>query len=164
MQPVATPTGSLKRACRCSPRPLTRSTRRTTPRTTLAKFVDGYGWSLDAPGIKLFNRSPSACWSTKGCTHCSTWPCRSTLAGSWVDSLGDLLVAAGDELRFREYMNSLIQGCARMRISFLMTPELADLFGVTRLSEFGVSHLADNVVLLQYIPVGDHPRCEPSPC
>ena len=32
-----------------------------------------------------------------------------------------------------------------------MTSELADLFEVRRLSEFGVSHLSDNVVLLQYI-------------
>jgi circadian clock protein KaiC len=32
-----------------------------------------------------------------------------------------------------------------------MTSELPDLFHVRRLSEFGVSHLSDNVVLLQYI-------------
>ena len=32
-----------------------------------------------------------------------------------------------------------------------MTSELADLFEVRRLSEFGISHLSDNVVLLQYI-------------
>jgi circadian clock protein KaiC len=32
-----------------------------------------------------------------------------------------------------------------------MTSELADLFEVGRLSEFGISHLSDNVVLLQYI-------------
>ena len=32
-----------------------------------------------------------------------------------------------------------------------MTSELTELFRVTRLSEFGVSHLSDNVVLLQYL-------------
>ena len=31
-----------------------------------------------------------------------------------------------------------------------MTSELPDLFHVSRLSEYGVSHLSDNVVLLQY--------------
>jgi circadian clock protein KaiC len=32
-----------------------------------------------------------------------------------------------------------------------MTTELPDLFGVNRLSEYGVSHLSDNVIILQYI-------------
>jgi circadian clock protein KaiC len=32
-----------------------------------------------------------------------------------------------------------------------MTTELPDLFAVTRLSEYGVSHLSDNVLVLQYI-------------
>jgi circadian clock protein KaiC len=31
-----------------------------------------------------------------------------------------------------------------------MTSELPDLFAVTRLSEYGVSHLSDNVLVLQY--------------
>ncbi len=33
----------------------------------------------------------------------------------------------------------------------MMTYESAELFRVTRLSEVGMSHLADNVVLLQYL-------------
>jgi circadian clock protein KaiC len=36
-------------------------------------------------------------------------------------------------------------------VSLLMTFELPDLFQVTRLSEMGVSHMSDNVVLLQYL-------------
>jgi circadian clock protein KaiC len=36
-------------------------------------------------------------------------------------------------------------------VSLLMTFELPDLFQVTRLSELGVSHVSDNVVLLQYL-------------
>lgn len=32
----------------------------------------------------------------------------------------------------------------------MMTHEALDLYGITRLSEYGASHLADNVVLLQY--------------
>jgi circadian clock protein KaiC len=32
-----------------------------------------------------------------------------------------------------------------------MTQEVAGLFGVTRLSEHGISHLSDNVVLLQFL-------------
>ena len=32
-----------------------------------------------------------------------------------------------------------------------MTQEVAELFGVTKLSEYGISHLSDNVVLLQFL-------------
>ena len=69
-----------------------------------------------------------------------------------VDSIDDLAVAAGDEGRFREYMYSLTQRCARRQISLLMTHEVHELTGLTRLSEHGLSHLSDNVVLLQYLP------------
>ena len=48
-------------------------------------------------------------------------------------------------------MYSLLQRFSRQGVSLFMTSELADLFEVRRLSEFGVSHLSDNVVLLQYI-------------
>ncbi len=56
---------------------------------------------------------------------------------------------ARDELRFREYMYSFLQRCARKNVSVIMTQEASELFGLTRLSEFGISHISDNVVLLQ---------------
>ena len=68
-----------------------------------------------------------------------------------IDSLGDLAFAAGDETRYREYLYSLVQRCSRLGVSLLMTLELPDLFQVTRLAELGVSHVSDNVVLLQYL-------------
>ncbi len=67
-----------------------------------------------------------------------------------IDSLGDLSAASGDEIRFREYVYSLLQRCARNNISVTMTLEVPELFGITRLSEFGISHLSDNVVMLQF--------------
>ena len=66
--------------------------------------------------------------------------------------------AAGDAARFREYMYSLTQRFSRAGISVLMTSELPDLFTITRLSEYGVSHLSDNVILLQYIRDGSRIR------
>ena len=33
----------------------------------------------------------------------------------------------------------------------MMTQEVPELFGVTRLSEYGISHLSDNVMLLQFL-------------
>jgi len=68
-----------------------------------------------------------------------------------IDSLGDLRAAADDELRFREYIYSLLQRCARASISIVMTQEVPELFGVSHLSEYGISHLSDNVILLQFL-------------
>ena len=48
-------------------------------------------------------------------------------------------------------MYSLVQRFSREGVSLFMTSELPDLFHVTRLSEFGISHLSDNVVVLQYV-------------
>jgi circadian clock protein KaiC len=48
-------------------------------------------------------------------------------------------------------MYSLTQRFSRAGVSVFMTSELADLFTATRLSDHGVSHLSDNVLLLQYL-------------
>ena len=68
-----------------------------------------------------------------------------------IDSLSDLRFAAPDPIRFREYIYSLGQRLSRRGVSLFMTSELPDLFDARRLSEFGVSHISDNVVLLQYV-------------
>ena len=65
-----------------------------------------------------------------------------------------------DTMRFREYMYSLAQRLSRKGVGVIMTSELPDLFAVTRLSEHGISHLADNVILLQYLRPG-HASCAP---
>src|SRR4029077_15383957 len=66
------------------------------------------------------------------------------------DSIGDLMVAAPDTTRFREFVYSLVQRCSRNGVSLLFTYETLELFRVTRLSEVGMSHISDNVVLLQH--------------
>jgi circadian clock protein KaiC len=69
----------------------------------------------------------------------------------FVDSLADLILAAGEDVRFREWMYSLTQRFSRLGVSLMMTLEVPELFEVHRLSENAVSYMADNVVLLQYI-------------
>jgi circadian clock protein KaiC len=71
-----------------------------------------------------------------------------------IDSLADLMLGTADPLRFREWMYSLIQRCTRSGVSLMMTMEIPELFEVRRVSENGMSHLSDNVVLLQYIQEG----------
>jgi circadian clock protein KaiC len=68
-----------------------------------------------------------------------------------IDSLSDLKYAAPDPVRFREVIYSLTQRLSRAGISPLMTSEIPDLFHVGSLAEYGISHLSDNVILLQYL-------------
>ena len=75
-----------------------------------------------------------------------------------VDSLGDLEAATPDRIRFREFVYSLIQRCTRIGVSLMFTMELPELFQVRELSESGFSHLADNIVLLQYVHQGGRLR------
>ena len=68
-----------------------------------------------------------------------------------IDGLSDLQYATPDPVRFREFIYSLTQRLSRLGVSPIMTSELQDLFHVGRLAEYGISHLSDNVILLQYL-------------
>jgi circadian clock protein KaiC len=68
-----------------------------------------------------------------------------------IDSLSDLQYATPDPVRFREFIYSLTQRLSRAGISPIMTSEIPDLFHIGRLAEYGISHLSDNVILLQYL-------------
>jgi circadian clock protein KaiC len=71
-----------------------------------------------------------------------------------IDGLSDLQYATPDPVRFREFIYSLTQRLSRRGVSPIMTSELPDLFHVGRLAEYGISHLSDNVILLQYQRAG----------
>jgi circadian clock protein KaiC len=119
--------------------------------TQLARIVDGFGWSLDEEGVELMYRSPVNAYIDEWVYELLDAVERTGARRVLIDSLTDLQLASPDEIRFREYMYSLVQRFSRQGVGLFMTSELPDLFQVTRLSEFGVSHLSDNVVLLQYI-------------
>jgi circadian clock protein KaiC len=75
-----------------------------------------------------------------------------------IDSLNDVIAAAPDSIRLREFIYSLVQRCAQLGISIMFTYETMELFRITRLSEFGMSHIADNVILLQHVQDGAQMR------
>jgi circadian clock protein KaiC len=119
--------------------------------TQLQRIAQGFGWSLAEPGIELLCRIPVDLYIDQWVYELLAAIERTGARRVLIDSLGDLVFAAGDEIRYREYLYSLVQRCSRLGVSLLMTLELPDLFQVTRLSELGVSHVSDNVVLLQYL-------------
>jgi len=67
-----------------------------------------------------------------------------------IDSLADLRIAAGDEVRFHEFVYSIVQRFSRQGVSVLMTSEIPHLFGADLISDSAVSPLADNIVMLSY--------------
>jgi circadian clock protein KaiC len=119
--------------------------------TQLHRIAQGFGWSVTEPGIELLCRSPVDLYIDQWVYELLAAIERTGARRVLIDSLGDLVFAARDETRYREYLYSLVQRCSRLGVSVLMTFELPDLFQVTRLSELGVSHVSDNVVLLQYL-------------
>jgi circadian clock protein KaiC len=120
--------------------------------TQLERVAQGFGWSLAEGGIELLCRSPVDLYVDQWVYELLAAIERIGARRVLIDSLGDLAFAAGDEIRYREYLYSLVQRCSRIGVSLLMTFELPDLFQVTRLSELGISHVSDNIVLLQYLP------------
>jgi hypothetical protein len=72
-----------------------------------------------------------------------------------IDSLADLRISAGDQIRFQEFIYSALQRFSRQGISVLMTLEIPHLFGADRISDSAASPLSDNVVMLSYQRDGD---------
>jgi circadian clock protein KaiC len=119
--------------------------------TQLERVLHGFSWSLNDPGIELMYRSPVDLYLDEWVYDFLDTIQRTKASRVVIDSLGDLSAASADEIRFREYIYSLLQRCARANVSVMMTLEVPELFGITRLSEYGISHLSDNVVLLQFL-------------
>ncbi len=117
----------------------------------LSRIVAGFGWSLDTPGVEVMSRSPVDVYLDEWVQDLLDTVERTNATRVVIDSLGDLLVASTDELRFREYMYSLLRRFSREGVACLMALELAELFRTTKIGEYGMSHLSDNVVLLQHV-------------
>jgi circadian clock protein KaiC len=117
----------------------------------LERILRGYSWSLTDERIELMYRPPVDLLLDEWVYDLLDLVDSGGAKRVVIDSLGDLRAVCHDELRFREYMYSLLQRCALRNVSVMMTQEVAELFGVTRLSEYGISHLSDNVVLLQFL-------------
>jgi circadian clock protein KaiC len=120
----------------------------------LARIARGFGWSIDEEGVHILSRSLVDMYIDQWVYELLDMIDKTGAKRIVIDSLVDLMVTAGDPLRFREWMYSLVQRCARRGISLMMIVEVPELFQLHRISEGGISHLSDNVVLLQYVQDG----------
>lgn len=118
--------------------------------TQLDRIARSFGWSLQDDKITLMYRTPVDLYVDEWVYELFDTVEATGVTRVLVDSLGDLQAASPDPTRFREYVYSLLHRFSRRGVSVMMTYEIPELSGATRLTEYGASHLADNVVLLQY--------------
>jgi circadian clock protein KaiC len=119
--------------------------------TLLERIAAGFGWSLDEPTIEVLYRSPVDIYTDQWVYELLETVERTGARRVLIDSLTDLQLASPEATRFREFIYSLVQRFSRQGVSLFMTSEIPDLFRINRLFEDGVSHFADNVILLQYV-------------
>jgi circadian clock protein KaiC len=123
-------------------------------RTQLSRKVDGFGWSLSNPAVTIMNCSPVDLHIDGFVYELLDAIDKTGSRRIVIDSLNDLMAGVADSTRTREFSYSLVQRLARAGVSLMVTLESPELFHITRLSESAMSHMADNVVLLQHLHSG----------
>jgi circadian clock protein KaiC len=118
--------------------------------TQLQRVLAGFGWSLRKPHVEVMYRSPIDIYIDEWVYDLLETVERTGARRVLIDSLADLRLAAADEVRFGEFIYSIVQRFSRQDVSVMMTLEIAALFGADRISDLTVSPLADNVVMLGY--------------
>jgi circadian clock protein KaiC len=116
----------------------------------LQRVARGFRWSLPDEHVHVMYRSPNDAYIDEWVYDLLELVEATGATRVMIDSLSDLQYASPDPVRFREFIYSLTQRLSRAGVSSMMTSEVPDLFGLGRLAEYGISHLSDNVILLQY--------------
>lgn len=119
----------------------------------LEQIVNGFGWSFKTDNVTLKYRSPVDLYLDEWVYELLDTVEETGARRLFIDSLNELEGATDDPKRFDEFLYSLLHRCASHNVSVMMSYEVRDLFGVTRLSDKAASNAADNVVLLQYTPM-----------
>jgi circadian clock protein KaiC len=126
--------------------------------TQLRRVVAGFGWDLeeaiDSGMLRLHYVSPVGVYLDEFVHQVAAIAQAEGSQRVLIDSINDLQMSSPDTERFRDYLYSLTQSMSSASISLFMTQEVRDLFATTVLSEYGVSHMSDNVLLINYVHEG----------
>ncbi len=117
----------------------------------MERVLRGFGWSLAESNVAVMYRSPVDVYIDEWVHDLLETVEKTGARRVLIDSLADLRMASGDEIRFREFVYSLVQRFSRQGVSVMMTFEVPHLFGASQLSDSAVSPLSDNVVMLSYL-------------
>lgn len=122
--------------------------------TQLGRIVNSFGWSIHDANVHILSRGVVDLNVDEWVYELIELAEKTAAKRVVIDSLLEVATAAGDPVRFREWISSLIQRFTRAGVSLMLIVEVVDMFQLSRVSDFGVSHLSDNVVLLQYVQEG----------
>ena len=122
--------------------------------TQLTRVAESFGWTFSGSGVHVLSRSVVDIYIDEWVYQLLDLIEQTGAKRIVIDSLPDVMIAAAEPVRFREWMFSLTQRLERAGISMMMIVEVPELFQLRRISEQGLSHLADNVVLLQFVQEG----------
>ncbi len=120
----------------------------------LAAIVNRFGWSMADDGIHIFHRSVVGLQIDEWAYELLDLAAKTGAKRIVIDSLQDLMAVSEDPARFREWMAAMAARCTQSGIGLMLLIETPDLFRVQRTSDDGISHIANNVVLLQYLQEG----------
>ncbi len=127
-------------------------------RHQLSRIIKRFGWSIDDPNVHIIDRSPVDVYIDELVYELLDIVKQTGARRIVIDGFNDLETSGSDPTRFNEFIYSLVQRCSQLGVSLMFTYEVTELFHTTRLSDDGISHLADNVVLLQYFQDGPDMR------
>jgi circadian clock protein KaiC len=117
----------------------------------LERAASSFGWSLTNSRIHFMYRSAVDLYLDEWVYDLLELIDATKARRIFIDGLASLRLAAGEPVRFREYIYSLVQRCSRQNVNVVMSLESPQIFGVTTLTDVALSQLADNVILLQLI-------------
>lgn len=123
--------------------------------TQLHRIASGFGWDLqkavDDGMLELYYESPVDIYIDEFVSTINSMALKSGAERVMIDSLSDLASSEPDVRRFRDFMYSLVQTMSTKGISTYMTHEMNNLFATSVTTEFGISHMSDNIVLIHYL-------------
>jgi circadian clock protein KaiC len=123
--------------------------------TQLLRIISGFGWdmqkAIDDGMLEVYYVSPVDIYIDEFVSTISEMAVKSGAERVMIDSLSDLVSSEPDIRRFRDFIYALVQTMSTKGISTYMTHEMNDLFATSVTTEFGISHMSDNIVLIHYV-------------
>jgi circadian clock protein KaiC len=126
----------------------------------LRAFSRGFGWDVEKPEaggmLHLLYSSPVEMGVDEHAQVIRDAIAKTGARRIVMDSLKDIELATSDKVRYKDYIYALVNEFRRQGITSLLTSEVADMFGDFTVSEFGISFVTDNVILLRYVEMEGH--------
>ena len=120
----------------------------------LERTARGFGMTLNVPGVTVLYETPVDLYLDQWVHELLDCVERTGARRVVVDSMDGLIWSASDAVTFREAIYSLAQRLSRAGVALLMTQETPDLFGAARTFGDGFIHVADNVLLMNFVNQG----------